>query len=205
MGIGDIRPGLAESTAYQYATFAKRQRLSPRIRIALEAYARGDVKTLKKAAELVGVTPTALSQAKATPAGMSVIDQVERAVSDKSLSTSVLLEKLSRAAVEEIAGIMTKGEKEENRLRAAIDLADRGGETSKVHKAQVTGVTLSSEDARAIAESMVKAARLRAKYAEAAEGNFDRVNVEGKVNEELRALGNIDDSERGDEVDPAGR
>lgn len=99
-------------------------------------------------------------------------------IQETALSTSALIDKLSRRAIEVIATQMEDASSEGLRLKAAIDLADRGSETSKVHKHQVESFTLGSEDARAIAESLAAAAAVRQTNAALRHENFDRVNVD---------------------------
>ena len=99
-------------------------------------------------------------------------------IQQTALTTSALIEKLSRRAIEVIATQMEDASSEGLRLKAAIDLADRGSETSKVHKHQVESFTLASEDARVIAESMVAAASVRQANAALRHENFDKVNVD---------------------------
>lgn len=99
-------------------------------------------------------------------------------INNTALKTNELIEKLSRRAVEVIGTTMEEASSEGLRLKAAIDLADRGSETSKIHKHQVESFTLGAEDARNIAESMVAAAALRAKHTPLRLGDFDKVTVD---------------------------
>lgn len=99
-------------------------------------------------------------------------------IQQTALTTNALIEKLSRRAIEVIATQMEDASSEGLRLKAAIDLADRGSETSKIHKHQVESFTLGSEDARAIAESLAAAASVRQVNASLRHENFDRVNVD---------------------------
>lgn len=99
-------------------------------------------------------------------------------INNTALQTTELIEKLSRRAIEVIGTQMEDASSEGLRLKAAIDLADRGAETSKVHKHQVESFTLSSQDARGIAESLVAAAVLKARHSDLGLSNFDRVNVD---------------------------
>lgn len=152
----------------------KVQRLSPRVKMALRAYLTGAVRTKKEAAEVFGVTREYLSMVNRSPAGRELEHRVDGKIEDQALDTSKLLSLLSKEAVLTTAAIMRKGDKEENRLRAAIDLADRGPETSKIQKHQVESVTLTGKDVKELAAAMVQAARLKEQFAEATEGNFDK-------------------------------
>lgn len=100
-------------------------------------------------------------------------------INNTALQTTELIDKLSRRAIEVIGTQMEDASSEALRLKAAIDLADRGSETSKIQKHQVESFTLSSQDARAIAESMVAAATVRQRHSDLRTDNFDKVNIDG--------------------------
>lgn len=99
-------------------------------------------------------------------------------INNTALQTNELIEKLSRRAIEVIGTTMEDASSEALRLKAAIDLADRGPETSKIQKHQVESFSLTSEDARAIAESMVQAASIRQRHSNLVVDNFDKVNLD---------------------------
>ncbi len=109
-------------------------------------------------------------------------------INNTALQTNELIDKLGRRAIEVIGTTMEDGSSEALRLKAAIDLADRAPETSKIHKHQVEGFMLGSEDARAIAESMVAAAAVRQANSHLRTENFDRVNLDGIQGEEPIAI-----------------
>lgn len=148
--------------------------IGPRVKMALRLWLSGTVRSKKEAAQIVGVHPAYLGPVSKSPGGQAFIRDQEAKIDEKSLDTNVLLQRLSREAVLETAAIMRAGQSEANRLRAAIDLADRGPETSKIQKHQVEAITLSSKDAKELAAAMVAAAQLKQKFAEATEGNYDK-------------------------------
>lgn len=105
------------------------------------------------------------------------MDSIDSAIADTSLSTTALIERLSRRAVEVIGRTMEDGSSESIRLKAAIDIADRGAETSKVQKHQLESFSITSGDARAIAEAMVAGASVRKRFAAEVQNDFDRVGM----------------------------
>lgn len=146
--------------------------------MALRLYVHAAVPTLKAAAAATGLHPRYLAKVSRTPAGMKFMATAHEHINNTALQTNELIEKLSRRAIEVIGTTMEDASSEALRLKAAIDLADRGPETSKIQKHQVESFSLTSEDARAIAESMVSAARIRNQHGNLKTDNFDRVNLE---------------------------
>lgn len=152
--------------------------IRPRARMALRLYVHAAVPNLTQAAKAVGLNPRYVAKVARTPAGREFMETAHQLINNTALNTTQLIEKLSRRAIEVIGTQMEEASSEALRLKAAIDLADRGTETSKIHKHQVESFSLASEDARAIAESMVQAAALRSKHANLTTDNFDKVNLD---------------------------
>lgn len=176
----EIREGrsTAERIEQYYESQTDVDYLAPRVRMGLRLFVHCAVPTLKEAAMAVGLHPVYLSKMARTAAGVEFMETAHAMIQQTALSTSALIDKLSRRAIEVIATQMEDASSEGLRLKAAIDLADRGSETSKVHKHQVESFTLGSEDARAIAESLAAAASVRQVNASLKHENFDRVNVD---------------------------
>jgi len=145
--------------------------------MGLRLFVHCAVPTLREAAEAVGLHPVYLQKMSRTQAGMEFMESAHAIIQQTALDTNVLIEKLSRRAIEVIATHMEDASSEGLRLKAAIDLADRGSETSKIQKHQVESFTLSSTDAREIASSLVAAATVRQAHADLKHENFDHVNV----------------------------
>lgn len=123
-------------------------------------------------------------------------NEVDMMVNDATISTRVLIEKLSRKAIGKLGNLMDTGEDDSIRLRAAIDLADRGQETSKIQRLQVESLHLTREDNRALAEAMVRAAEVKGRYAHLAEQNF--ITLDGGLNDgEVDAEGNATEGRQG--------
>jgi len=185
---------------------ATRTRLTPRMRIGLHLYATGTVKTLKEAARVVNCHPVSLQLAAQSPAGQEVMETAHKIIEDKTLSASQLVQKLSRRMVELEAKIAEDSPNEGLRLKAAQDLLDRNPETSKTQRIQADVLTLDGKDAQAIAAAMVEAARLKAQFADAAVGDYVKVDTREDAHTQMealadgaqRALGNPDDRVGGD-------
>jgi len=167
------KPGTA-----MHRIWGHRQTLSPAVARAMDLWLTGAVSTKKAAAEAVGISPVTLHGNAKSPAGIRYIESAHEAISNRTINTSVLIEQLSRRAVEVIGGMMEDAEQPALRLKAAIDLADRGKETSKVTKVQTESFSISGRDVEALAKAMVMGAKLREQYPEAAEGDFIKVEAD---------------------------
>lgn len=154
--------------------------VSPRVARALELWATGATKSKAQAERIYGLHQGALSCALYNPYAVKYVNDLQSGYQEKTISTAALIEKLSRRGIEVIGDLMEDAQKEDIRLRAAIDLADRGKETAKTQKLQIDNFTVSGRDVAALAEAMISAAKLKEVYAEAATGNFIRAGgVEG--------------------------
>lgn len=151
--------------------------LSPRIRMALRMYANAAVPTLQAAAEAVGISYVHLTLMAKSPAGQEFMANAHEIISQKAIETNVLIQQLGRRALEVIAGQMEDASSEALRLKAAIDLADRSPETSKIQRHQVESFTLDGKDAKAIAEALVQGRSVRDQFAHLATENFDKVGT----------------------------
>ena len=169
------REELAESTRELYERIDG-FRLNPRVQLALRMYVYGSVKSLGEAAEVVGLNPSYLSQIRNSVPGQEFMEAATKVVADKALEGTALLEALGRRALEVTSDIMENGMKEENRLRAAIDLTDRSPSYSKVQKHQVESITLGSRDVKALAEALVSGKSVHEQYRSlVSDGDFNRI------------------------------
>lgn len=165
---------MGESAAAKfYEGLTDPSQLSPRVRMALRMYVNAAVPTLKDAAIAVGITPQYLSNINGTVAAKKYTQTAHEIIEEKAHDVNALIASLSHRAVQVIGQLMEDGSSENIRLRAAQDLADRGPETSKIQKHQVESFSLSSDDARGIAEAMVAAATLRQRHEELRVADFD--------------------------------
>lgn len=159
------------------ASIVDPSQLKPRVKMGLRLYVHCACPTIKSAARAVGINPTYLTLMSKTVGAQKFMDSAHAIMAETATSTSALIEKLSRRAIGVIATTMEDASSEALRLKAAIDLADRGSETSKIQKHQVESFTMDSKDARSIAEAMVSAALVRGAHSNLITENFDRVNV----------------------------
>lgn len=169
-----------ENTQREYARLnaLTPEDFSPRVKLALRLYVHGVCKTQVDAAKQAGLHPQTFHAILKTPAGKHYMQTAHQLIEQHAHDTNTLIQKLSHRAIEVIGTMMEDAGKEDVRLRAAQDLADRGSETAKIQKHQVESFTLGNADARALAESITMAAQVRAANAALATENFDRVNVE---------------------------
>lgn len=154
---------------------------SPRVKLAAQLYATGAARTKREAGEMAGLHPQYLSMLRNNPAVQEIIAGTQMRVSDEAVSASALVQSLAREAIETIAQIMQKSGSDALRLKAAIDIADRAPETSKVQKHAVAAFSLNSMDAKDLARALVEAAGVKRDYASAAESNFVRVEQQLSV------------------------
>jgi hypothetical protein len=170
-------PQLAPSTLHVYEGIEQRA-LTPRIKMGLRLYALNAVRTLTEAAEVAECSLQYLSMMKNSPAGQAYMMELTGKVDDSGVATSEIISRLGRKAIGILGNMMEDSPSEAIRLRAAIDLADRAPETSKVQKVQLESFTLGNKSAQEIAAAIVQGSSVHTKYAHLAEGNFDRVGME---------------------------
>lgn len=151
--------------------------LSPRVRMALRMYVNAAVPTLKAAADAVGISYTHLTLMAKTPAGEEFMANAHEIMQNKAIETNVLIQQLGRRAVEVIGGMMEDASSDALRLKAAIDLADRAPETSKIQRHQVESFSLDGKDAKMIAEALAQGRSVKEQFAHLATENFDKVGT----------------------------
>lgn len=123
--------------------------LNPRQQLAVRLYATGVAATKKEAARAVGLSDWP------EPSEASVeVATIQEHLDFRMLDTATLLRTLAREGLETIATTMRSTQSEAIKLKAAIDLADRGPETSKVQRHSVVSAQFSGEDLRALAEAI---------------------------------------------------
>lgn len=156
--------------------YHRARRPNPRVRIALQMYETGAAPTKKEAARAVGLNPQTLYYATGNATRSHHVDELTQRLQGQMETTAVnvsaLIDKLSEQAIAKLGLLMHGGEKEEVQLRAAIDLADRGTRTAKIHKMQVEPYTIDDATAKTMAQGLVAAAAARQHYLKAAEGDY---------------------------------
>lgn len=167
---------MARSPFARKLTAAERrdEPLSPRVKLACRLYASGAAKTKREASELAGLSATTLTLLRHEPKVNDLVRRVDEEIQSGTVNMSEVIRALGRKAVVTIADIMTTdGVKDDIRLKAAQDLADRSPETSKTLKVQAeSSLSISDEAAELIRAAMLESARSRLNFAEAANGNF---------------------------------
>jgi len=97
------------------------------------------------------------------PETRRIIGDVHSMIADETVATSKVLQTLSRKALGKLANLMDS-DNENISFRAAQDLADRGPETQKTQRIQMDSLTLTGEDAKALAAAMVESSRAHIDY-----------------------------------------
>lgn len=127
-------------------------------------YATGAARNKRDAALIAGITPVHFTNmSNMNPETKRLINNVQQMVEDESITTSKLLQTLGRKAVGRLAQLMDSPN-DTVAFRAAQDLADRSTETQKTQRVQMESLTLSGEDAKALAAAMVESSRAQVAY-----------------------------------------
>lgn len=149
--------------------------LSPAMKVALKSLILGAAKTNVEAGKISGLHPAYIASMKQTPLAKGFMAAHENQVDAKLIETSALMSLLGREALDKMAGLMRFSPNEGIVFRAAQDLMDRAPETQKVTKIQAESFSITSEDAKAIAEAMVESAKAKAEYANVMKGDFVKI------------------------------
>lgn len=158
---------------------AREAKASPRIRMAARLYASGACKTKREAARVAQINPEWFTtMSNHNPETKRIADAVDGAIDDQSVEMSTTLRTIGREAIKKIRGLMYE-DNPHIALKAAVDLADRSPEVSKVHKQEIVGhMSVRPDDAKLLAESLVAAAEARRLYTERVKDGFSRIEVE---------------------------
>ena len=171
------RHGVYPSLREYYHNMGRGRRLSPRVKMGLQIYASGAAKTVKEAAEIVGLTSVHLGNVKNIGGGQELIERMQDKIEDAAINTSALLQSLGVEAVHKLAKLMRTAGSENIQLAAAKDLADRSPETSKTQKIQVDSFSINGEDAKHLAEAMIRARESREVWSGQTQGDFVKVDM----------------------------
>lgn len=167
-------------TQVEYERRAKRTSLSPRVEHALRLYSMGTAPTKKKAAEMVGLTPASLYGMTGAFNGNNLarrfLEDTSAQIHERAVDVGALLHRLSLEAIGTIDHIRKNGTTEDIRLKASIDLADRGPQTGKIQKHQVESFTLAGKDVENIRRAMLEGADVQSLYGEVAQ-DFEQVTT----------------------------
>lgn len=138
------------------------------MKLAIRAYATGSVKTVSEAAQMFGLNPMSVYQAKRSLDGQELMEQVDNDVGKRSVDVSALIASLGEKAVNRIGMLMQHAESEAVQLAAAKDLLDRNPVTSKTQRVQAEGFTLGDGEAKHLAAALMQAVEIRNRVGEAA-------------------------------------
>lgn len=156
------------------------RKISPRVRLAAKYYNSGIAKTLGEAAKLAGLHPGTLYAMNVS--GNEEYNRISgEAAKNADIATgeiSIVLQRLGRNALQTIEELRAKSDSESIKLKAAIDLADRSPETSKIQKMQVATISLEGKDIAALTRSLVEAAEVQGRFSEMATGDYVKVTTE---------------------------
>lgn len=155
--------------------------VSARVRHAARMVATG-IANKREAADACGVSPSYFYVASSPKNGkeevLELMDDVEQAMASRTMDTAKAMEIMGREALVFIRGTMLESDNEAIALKAAIDLADRSPDTSKIQKHQVESVHMSAQDAKDLAKALVEGRRVHLQFADAVAGDYVRVPVE---------------------------
>lgn len=148
-----------------------------RVRNAIRALVTGAVRTKRDAAKLAQMHPVYFQiLCRKNPYVQHIIREYQREMDASAISASALIQKLQIEAVKTIEEIMNSSSSQALRLRAAIDLADRGPETSKVQRHQIETFSIAESDAANIRSAMLESAKMRRLEMEVQE-DYEKVTV----------------------------
>lgn len=159
------------------------RKISPRVRLAAKYYNSGIAKTLGEAARLAGLHPGTLYAMNIS--GNEEFNRISaQAAKNADIATgdiSAVLQRLGRNALITIEELRAKSDSESIKLKAAIDLADRSPETSKVQKTASLGITLEGKDIAELTRSLVEAAKVQNEFIGVTTGDYVKVTTESVV------------------------
>jgi hypothetical protein len=163
----------------------------PRVRMAARLYASGAVPTKRAACEAVGLHPAYLTMLRENPEVVTIISEVDRAISDKNTSLSELIQLMARKAAQKLNSLVDSNN-EHVALKAVGEVLDRTPETSRTMKHQVTSFKMESSDAAALALALVEGARAKEKFIALASGDFVKVDTDQETSDGSQEAGNGD-------------
>lgn len=152
---------------------------TPRVKSAIRLYVSGAAPTQKEAAQLAGINAKHFQIQKRNPFVKAYIRQIEADIDAGTVQMSNVIRELGRRGVETIAKMMESDEvKDELRLKAAVDLADRSPETSKTNKLSIEGgLTIQSADVSRLMAALVEGAEVAKEFdKEVGTGDYVRVD-----------------------------
>lgn len=153
---------------------------SPRVRLAVKLYESGVVPTKGRAADVVGLSRSRFYvQYRRGHKDIGLVQEAQRMktmIEEKIVDVSKFLDETSIDAVRELRVMMKNAAiSEVVRLKAAIDLADRGSKTSKIQRIQASSYSMDGKDVKELALALVAAREARLGNDEGIEGDVVKV------------------------------
>lgn len=157
--------------------------LSPRVKMALRLYGTGTVRSLADAARAAGLHHEQLYGARYKDPRMDIfLLKLDKEINDGTVDMTQVLQKLGRRAIVNIAQLSEEAQKEDIRLRANQDLADRSPETAKTHKVALEqDIRMTPESIEDLRRALLESARAKETYAEVLSGDYVTVDAESSV------------------------
>lgn len=143
--------------------------------MALSLYVSGAVRTQREAAEIAGVTQATVSNARRSIAGKAFEENFDTQVTERAMSLSAVIAKLSEKALAVMEEQIDNGSSEEVKFKAAKDILDRNPETSKTNKVQIESFSLSGRDAKELAAALTEGRQLQELDKEVSSGDYVRI------------------------------
>ena len=172
-------PGHRSNLAYKYDP----NTLSPRVKLAIRLYGSGAVRTMSEASVAAGMSKQGLYFRKHQDRRMDIyLHQLEKQIHDGTVDMSQVLQRLGRQAIVNIAHLGTVAQKEDVRLRANQDLADRSPETAKTHKVKLEeDIHITPKAIENLQKALLESAASRAQFVQVISGDYVTVDEESST------------------------
>lgn len=158
---------------------AEVETVSPRIRLASRLYASGAVPTKRAAAIAAGIHPGWFNKmSNHNEETKRLIGSVDEMLQDQTVQMSAVLRIIGRKAIQKINNLMEQSQDEKVVFKAAVDLADRNPETSKVQRHEVLTAVVDGEAAKDLARALVESAKVHQLYGERMRSDYVQVDLE---------------------------
>jgi hypothetical protein len=155
----------------------------PRVRLAAKLYAKGIARTKKEACSMAGCHPSYLTLMRDNEVIRRIHAESERQLDIATGDINIILQTLGREGLNTINELRQRSSSEAIQLKAAIDLADRSPETSKIQKHQLQSISLEGEDVSRLIAGMVEAAKVQKEFEHVHSGSFNKTISAGNDTE----------------------
>lgn len=151
--------------------------------MALRLYGTGAVKTMGEAAQAAGMKKQGFYQARWRDHRVDIyLAKIDKEIDEGTVDMSKVLVHLGRRAVVNIAHLADNAQKEDVKLRANQDLADRSPETMKTHKVKLEeDIKMTPQAIEQLREALAESARAKLQFAEVTTGDYITVDNESSV------------------------